>query len=60
MPNLIRIARKIDNLLRQLVMRVGQHEYLHSIRISPTDTRGTKFATLNFVVTFVTFVRGLN
>ena len=26
MPNLVRIARKIDNLLRQLVMRVGENK----------------------------------
>jgi poly(A) polymerase Pap1 len=26
MPNLVRIARKIDNLLRQFVMRVREHK----------------------------------
>jgi len=26
MPNLIRVARKIENLLRQFVMRVREHE----------------------------------
>ena len=29
MPNLIRIPRKIDNLLRQLVMSVGNNQHAH-------------------------------
>ena len=59
MPDLIRFARKIDDLLRQLVVSVREHKYLHSTESRTTDTTGTKFATLNFVVTFVAFVRGL-
>jgi hypothetical protein len=29
MPNLIRIPRKIDDLLRQLVMSVGNNQHAH-------------------------------
>src|SRR5947209_20236535 len=52
MPDLIRIPRKVENSLRQLVMRVCQHENLHSTESRTTDTMGTKLATANFVVTF--------
>src|SRR5205823_5773171 len=56
MPNLIRLARQIDNLLRQFVMSVGQDENVHSTNSRTTNTTGTKAATSIFVVTFV---RGL-
>jgi hypothetical protein len=59
MPDLVRPARKIDNFLRQLVMSVCQDENLHSTNSRTTNTTGTKVATSIFVVTFVTFVRGL-
>jgi len=32
MPNLVRFARKIDNLLRQLVMSVGDNEHAHCFK----------------------------
>lgn len=60
MPNLVRVARKIDDMLRQLVMRVRENEYFHSTESRTSSTTGTKFAILNFVVTFVGFVRGLS
>ena len=59
MPNFIRLARQIDNLLRQLVVSIGQDENLHSTNSRTTNTTGTKVATSIFVVTFVAFVRGL-
>ncbi len=52
-PDLVRVQSKVDHLRRQLVMRVGQHEYLHSTESRTTDTTGTKIATSNFVVTLV-------
>lgn len=60
MPNLIRLACEIDHLRRQFVVSVRQHEDLHSTESRMTDTTGTKIAILNFVVTFVAFVRGLS
>jgi len=59
MPDLVRVARKIDNLLRQFVVSIGQDENLHSTNSRTTNTTGTKVATSIFVVTFVAFVRGL-
>jgi hypothetical protein len=59
MPDLVRVARKIDNLLRHFVVRVRQNENLHSKNSHTTNTTGTKLATSIFVVTFVAFVRGL-
>lgn len=59
MPDLIRLARKIDNLLRQFVMRVGQNKNLHSANSRTTNTTGPKVATFIFVVTLVAFVRAL-
>ena len=35
MPDLIRVFCKIDNLLRQLVMRIGQNKYFHGGSASP-------------------------
>ena len=58
-PDLVRLARKIDHLLRQLVMSVRQDENLHSTNSRTTNTTGTKVATSIFAVTFVAFVRGL-
>src|SRR5205085_10154427 len=51
MPDLVRTAGKIDNLLRQLVMRVCQDENLHSTNFRTTNTTGTKIATSIFAVT---------
>lgn len=47
-PDLVRLAGKIDNLLRQFVMRVRQHEYLHSTRISHNGHNGHKDRYLKF------------
>ena len=59
MPDLVRLARKMDNLLRQFVMRIRQYENFHSTNSRTTNTMGTKVATSIFIVTFVAFVRGL-
>ena len=48
MPNLIRACREIENRLRQLVMRIGEHEYLHQSECRTTDTTGTKIAISQF------------
>lgn len=40
MPDLVRLARKIDDLWRQLVMRIRQNEYLHSTRVSHNEHHG--------------------
>jgi hypothetical protein len=48
MPNLIGLARKIDNLLRQFVVGVRQDEDLHSTEFRTTDTTGTKIAISQF------------
>jgi len=37
-PDLVRIARKIENLLRQLVMGVSQNENLHSTNLRTANT----------------------
>ena len=37
MPDLISLARKIDNFLRQLVMRVGHDQDAHCIHFTPAD-----------------------
>ena len=60
MPDLVRLAGKIQNRLWKFVMRIRQNEYLHSTESGTTDTTGTKIAILNFKVTLVAFVRGLN
>jgi len=60
MPDLVRLAGKIQNRLWKFVMRIRQNEYLHSTESGTTDTTGTKIAILNFEVTLVAFVRGLN
>jgi hypothetical protein len=50
MPNLIRVARKIDNLLRQLVMRVREDEYPNRLsHLKQSRTTGTKIANHRFV-----------
>lgn len=40
MPDLVRLARQIDDLWRQLVMRIRQNEYLHSTRVSHNGHNG--------------------
>jgi hypothetical protein len=48
MPDLIRAGRELEKRLRQLVMRIGQHENLHSAQSRTTDRAGTKIAILQF------------
>ena len=47
-PDLVRLARKLDNLRRQFVMRIRQDEDLHSTDSRTTDTTGTKIAISQF------------
>ena len=47
-PDFIRLMRKIDNLVRQFVMRVREHKNLHSIRISHNEHNGHEVRYFEF------------
>lgn len=47
-PDLVRLARKIDNLRRQFVMSIRQNEYLHSTRVSHNGHNGHEDRYFNF------------
>ena len=49
MPDLVRLARQIDDLWRQLVMRIRQNEYLHSTRVSHNGHNGHEDRYFDYV-----------